>query len=266
MISLLVEPQADGVSPVVHRRRLVDALAAETWVQRQRRLVQAVHISGRVDGRGAGWQDARVVRTRAGTVAATAPAARNSTGAAGADGAAVRGRVPGIAAGHCVSRTVAPAPAPGAMCAALHTRYALQVGRVRCRRPVLLRAAAVPGPHRPRYAVLVHVDDALFDGRQPRRWRPQLHATADRRPVRWRRRRRRRPPTIPQALGRRRRVFVQARMVRVWLAFVPGTAALVVPRPMLELVVHVNRINSVMQQYKYIYITRYWFLINKFWI
>lgn len=81
----------------------------------------------------------------------------------------------------------------------------------------------MPGPDGPRYAVRARVDDALLDRRQPRSRGP-LRA-ARRRPVR---------------LGGRRRVLVQARVVRVRLAVVSGTAALV-PRPMV-LVVHVDRI------------------------
>lgn len=49
---------------------------------------------------------------------------------------------------------------------------------------------------------------------------------------------------MSQTFSRRWRVLVQARVVRVRLALVPGTAALV-PRLMAELVVHVNRIDSV---------------------
>lgn len=245
----MIEPQVDGI-PVVHQN-FVDANAvAETRVQRQWRLIgndRTVDGGRRVD----------VVQAHS-----RVPAAATGGGAraAGADRAAAeRGRVPGKAAtaaaaardiataaaaaavgatGAAAAGAVAAAPATGAVPAALDPRYAFQVRGV----SVVRTAVGVTRPHRPRYAVLMHIDDALLDGRQ-QPWRRPLHRTA-RRSVR---RRWRRP--VPQRLGGRRRTLVQARVVRVRLAVVPGTAALVLPRLIVvvvhDLVVHVNRIYSV---------------------
>lgn len=242
----MIEPQVDGI-PVVHQN-FVDANAvAETRVQRQWRLIgndRTVSGGRRVD----------VVQAHSGvTTAATGSGAR----AAGADRAAAeRGRVSGKAAtaaaaardiaaaavgatGAAAAGAVTAAPATGAVSATLDPRYAFQV----CGESVMRTAVGVTRPHRPRYAVLMHIDDALLDGRQ-QPWRRPLHRTA-RRPVR---RRWSRP--VPQRLGGRRRTLVQARVVRVRLAVVPGTAALIlIPRLIVvvvhDLVVHVNRIYSV---------------------
>lgn len=148
----------------------------ETRVQHQRRLQVQVPVG--VDGPGA-WDG--VVRTRA----ATATAARGSAGTVGADGSsgrsAVRRRVSGIAASrrHTVASAAAvaaaAAPAPGAVSTTLDAWDAPHVGRSKSESTqrvvvvVIVVVVVMPGPHRSRYAVLVHVDDALFDGRQPRR-------------------------------------------------------------------------------------------------
>jgi len=199
----LIEPQVHGI-PVVHQN-FVDANAvAETRVQRQWRLIGN-------DRTVAGGRRVDVVQTQ--SCVAAAAATGGGARAAGADGAtAERRRVPGKAAavarnlatavgatGAGAAGAVAAAPATGAVPAALDSRYAIRV------RGVTVQAAVrVTRPHRPRYAVLMHIDDALLDGRQqPRRRRP-LHRTA-RRSVRRRRRR-----SVPQALGGRRRTFVQA--------------------------------------------------------
>lgn len=242
----MIEPQVDGI-PVVHQN-FVDANAvAETRVQRQWRLI-------RNDGTVAGGRRVNVVQAHS-RIATTATG--SGARAARADRAAAeRGRVPGKAAtaaaaardiaaaaavgatGAAAAGAVAAAPATGAVPAALDPRYAFQVRGV----SVMRTAVGVTRPHRPRYAVLMHVDDALLDGRQ-QPWRRPLHRTA-RRSVR---RRWRRP--VPQTLGGRRRTLVQARVVRVRLAVVPGTAALILPRLIVvvvhDLVVHVNRIYSV---------------------
>lgn len=209
-----------------------------------------------LDGRGAGRRDGFV---------------RTGAGADGAgSGATVRGRrVIGIAAGWgdgVTAGTVAPGgaavaaatggatatgaavPAPGAASTALRPRRVLWPGDgVRRRHHFAMVSVAAAGPYRSWYAKMVHVDNALLDRRQPRYGRVPLHrATAARRPARRpvRHRRRwggRRP--VPQVLGGRRRPFVQTRVNRVRLTFVPGTAAFV-PRSM-TLVVHVNRIDPV---------------------
>lgn len=253
----MVEPQVDRV-PVVVQGGLADA-AVETRVERrvQRRL-QAV---GGPAGPGAGRRGVRVVRTRSGAASADGGATGAAVGAHGAGRrTAVRGRVRrGItaaaprphprrlaavivragaatadaaaaaaagggaaAAGGAVS---AAAPAPRAVTAAPSARYPLRRPRVGVRRRRRVYAAVVAGPDGPRYAVRAHVDDALLDGRQPRRRGPLRAARG--RPVRF---------------GGRRRVLVQARVVRVRLTVVPGAAALV-PRPMV-LVVHVDRVYS----------------------
>lgn len=266
----MVEPQVDGV-PVVVQGGLVHAAAAETRVERVQRRLQVV---GGTDGPGTGRRrGVRVVRTRARAVSATvAPApdraaAADGGGAGAAVGAygagrrtAVRGRVRGItataprrrlstmivcavaaAAGAAAGAVSAAAPAPCAVPTAPGARYAIRRRRrrrvvrrgVRPHRPCSVHrrrvyaavVAVVAGPNGPRYAVRAHVDDAFLDGRQPRRRGPLCAARG--RSVRF---------------GGRRRVLVQARVVRVRLTVVTGTAALV-PRPMV-LVVHVDRIYS----------------------
>lgn len=167
VISLLVEPQVDGI-PVV-RQSFFDA-TVETRVQRQRRLVG-------LDGRRAGRRD-RVVRTEttgavADTTTGTGAGAARAYRAAG--GSAVRGRVSGITVASAAATAdfavapaataavaVAPAPAPGAVPAAFHPRYALRIGGGD-RIPVRPQRVVAPRPHGPRYAVLVYVDDALLD-------------------------------------------------------------------------------------------------------
>lgn len=261
----MVEPQIDGI-PVVHQS-LVDADTIDVArVQRQRRAVLQFRVDGPAAAAAAARRRDRVVRTRAGrrALAAFAAAARRgatAAAAAGADGAsagtAVRRRVSGVAAARGVAAALASAdvvnaaaaaaasatPATGAVPATLHPGYGSHVGAER-RLEVLRRwLVIVAGPHGTRHAELVRVDDALLDGRQPRRRRPQLQTVvAGRRPVR-RRRRWRVPAVVSLTLRGGRRVLVRARVVRVRLALVPGTAALVVdPRLMMQLVVHVDRI------------------------
>lgn len=178
----MIELQVDGI-PVVHQN-FVDANAvAETRVQRQWRLIGN-------DGTVAGGRRVDVVQAHSRVAtAATGSGAR----AARADRAAAeRGRVPGKAAtaaaaardfataavgatGAAAAGAVAAAPATGAVPAALDPWYAFQVRGV----SVMRTAVGVTRPHRPRYAVLMHVDDALLDGRQ-QPWRRPLHRTARR--------------------------------------------------------------------------------------
>lgn len=229
----MVEPRVDAL-PVVHQSFVHADAVAETRVERERRPVG-------LDGRRAGRRGARVVRTRTGGAAAT------GAGGAGAEGGAasrpaVRGRVTGVAAAVVVRAADQVALAPRTVPAALDPRYALVRESAADADAVPVRPVVVAGPHGHRYAVLVRVDDALLDGRQPRRRGPVK--TAGRR----RRRRRARAP-VAQTLGRRRRALVHARrVVRVRLTVVPGTAALVA-RPMVHvvLVVHVNWIYSAKQ-------------------